>query len=125
MICPSCGSEYRDGYTRCADCEIELIEPQPPAAPPEVTLVKVYETGNAAIVPLLESVFDDAGIEYMTKGEGIQELFGFGRFGTGLNYVTGPVEFHVRKDDESAARRLIETLDAAPVAARDSDADEP
>jgi hypothetical protein len=26
MICPSCHAEYRDGFTRCADCEIPLVE---------------------------------------------------------------------------------------------------
>jgi hypothetical protein len=29
MICPSCGSEYRDGFTRCASCETHLVLPPP------------------------------------------------------------------------------------------------
>jgi len=30
MICPKCGAEYRQGYTSCADCGVDLV-----AAPPE------------------------------------------------------------------------------------------
>jgi hypothetical protein len=26
MICPSCGSEYREGFTRCAECDVDLVE---------------------------------------------------------------------------------------------------
>ena len=26
MICPQCHVEYRRGFTRCADCEIDLVE---------------------------------------------------------------------------------------------------
>ena len=26
MICPRCGSEYRPGFTECADCHVELVE---------------------------------------------------------------------------------------------------
>src|SRR5262245_21379584 len=25
MICPKCGAEYRQGYTSCADCEVDLV----------------------------------------------------------------------------------------------------
>jgi hypothetical protein len=36
MFCPVCKAEYRQGFTRCADCEVELV----------------YELPTAAIVPL-------------------------------------------------------------------------
>src|SRR5256885_8002568 len=26
MLCPQCGAEYRQGFTRCADCDVELVE---------------------------------------------------------------------------------------------------
>jgi hypothetical protein len=26
MICPECRAEYRSGFTRCADCDIPLVE---------------------------------------------------------------------------------------------------
>ncbi|MGB2625670.1 MAG: hypothetical protein WAK20_02695 [Candidatus Acidiferrum sp.] len=29
MICPQCNAEYRKGFTRCADCDVELHEVTP------------------------------------------------------------------------------------------------
>ena len=29
MICPECNAEYRKGSTRCADCDVELVEASP------------------------------------------------------------------------------------------------
>ncbi|HVG24207.1 MAG TPA: DUF2007 domain-containing protein [Thermoanaerobaculia bacterium] len=106
MICPECDSEYRDGFTRCADCDVELIEPPPPE--PEVQLVKIYEGGNPAVLPLIESLLRDAQIEFMTRGEALQDLFALGRFGTGGgSNAVGPVEYWVRAEDEQAARELL------------------
>jgi len=85
---------------------------EPPNPEPDMDLVKVYETGNAAIIPVYESLLNDAGIEYLAKGEGIQDLFGWGRFGTNLNYAIGPVEFYVRADFADEARQLADTLQA-------------
>jgi hypothetical protein len=33
MYCPSCGSEYREGYTDCPDCKVSLVERLPNDAP--------------------------------------------------------------------------------------------
>jgi len=33
MFCPNCRVEYRPGFTRCADCELDLVEVLPPANP--------------------------------------------------------------------------------------------
>ncbi len=108
MICPQCNSEYREGYTHCADCDVDLVEPTPPE--PEVKLVKIYEEGDAAVLPLIESLLRDADIEFMTRGEALQDLFALGRFGTGGgNNAIGPVEFWVREEDAEEARALIES----------------
>lgn len=33
MFCPNCRAEYRDGFVRCADCEVELIADLPTSDP--------------------------------------------------------------------------------------------
>src|SRR4051794_41094394 len=33
MYCPSCGGEYREGYTVCADCKVPLVEHLPSDVP--------------------------------------------------------------------------------------------
>ncbi len=120
MKCPRCGSEYREGFTRCTDCDLELV---PSAPPPEagdvrshIELVKVFEGGNPAVIPLVESLFEDAGIEYSTSSESLQDLFALGRLGTGHNNAIGPVLFYVRKEDEAEARAIMATLDEPNVA---------
>ena len=89
-----------------------MVEEEPEEeGQPDVELVKVFEADNAAVLPLVESVLQDAEIEVMTKPEGLQDLFALGRLGTGSNVVIGPVEILVRKEDEAEARALIELLD--------------
>jgi Putative prokaryotic signal transducing protein len=108
MICPECGSEYREGFTHCSDCDVDLVEPE--AEEPEVDLVKVYESGNPAIIPIVESVLRDAPIEFLMKGNVVQALQG----AVGSPYAV-PVEFWVRSDDEAAAREILEGIEDAPI----------
>ena len=121
MVCPECGSEYRPGFTQCADCGVPLVEPEPEEeGEPEVELVRVFSATNAAVLPLVESVLLDAEIEFMTKNEALQDLFALGRFGTGSNNAIGPAEIWVRKEDEAEARALIGMLDE-PVTAEEGE----
>ncbi len=32
MYCPQCKAEYRQGFTRCTDCDVELVYEPPPSA---------------------------------------------------------------------------------------------
>ena len=115
MICPNCNTEYREGFTHCVDCDVDLVESvETPAEEGQenIQLVKVYEGGNAAVLPLIESLFRESGIEFMTRGEALQDLFALGRFGTGGgSNAIGPVEFWVRAEDEEAARELLAGAD--------------
>lgn len=36
MYCPQCGSEYREGFTTCVDCQVPLVESLPPEWIPPV-----------------------------------------------------------------------------------------
>src|SRR5713101_2557934 len=35
MFCPECKAEYRPGFTRCADCDVDLVDQLPTAPSPE------------------------------------------------------------------------------------------
>ena len=73
-------------------------------------LVTVYETGSEGIIAVIKSILDEAGIRYLAKGEGVQDLFGVGVLGTGFNPITGPVEFRVMPEDEEYARELLKDV---------------
>jgi hypothetical protein len=134
VFCPRCGAEYRPGFTQCADCHVPLVDRLPgegvpvktaggsgsPEAHraggrdsarreprPDVELVRVFATGDPGLVALAKSLLQSASIEFMVRGEGIQNLFGIGSLSL-VNPFTGLVEFLVAAEDADDARRLLE-----------------
>lgn len=73
-------------------------------------LVTVFKTGHEGIVALVKSILDEAEIQYLAKGEGVQDLFGVGVLGTGFNPITGPVEFRVMPEDVEYAEELLKDV---------------
>ena len=111
MFCPKCGAEYLPGITECADCCVPLV-PQPVECKPprdllDLPLVTVFESGDPARIALASSILDSAEIEFATKGEVLQDLFGWGRFPCRANLAMGPVLFQVRPEDVEGARSLL------------------
>ncbi len=77
MYCPECKSEYRPGFTRCKDCDVELVVELPVAAKQEfVDLVEVMSSGDAAQIPLIKSILEAEEIPYLAQGEN----FALGRY---------------------------------------------
>ena len=75
----------------------------------DLELVTVFKAGDPLAVGLARAVLDAAGIPFVTKGEGVQDLIGVGRLWGGFNIATGPVQFLVeRRDAEDAAALLSE-----------------
>jgi hypothetical protein len=77
-------------------------------------LVTVFTTGHEGVVVLVKSILDEAKIEFIAKGEGIQDLFGVGVIGTGFNVITGPIEFQVLEDNADYARELLKDVSENP-----------
>lgn len=116
--CSRCGRSIARNqvHNECSQCG----EPFPPeilrvlgAQTHEATLVPILRTGDPGLIPLAKSLLEGEGIEYLVRGENLQDLFGAGRLG-GYNYVTGPAEFLVRTEDAERARMLLDGLDAPP-----------
>jgi len=113
VFCPKCGSEYRAGFQECADCAVPLVESVPASSQPghhDVQLATVFASGDPALIALARSLLDAAEIPFTTKGEGIQDLFGWGRMPGSYSVVAGPVEFQVNEEDVADARALLEDL---------------
>ncbi len=77
---------------------------------PDIELVPVFETGDAGLTAIVKSILEGEGIDYLLRGEGVQDLFGAGRLTAGFNYITGPAQFLVRSEDEERARELLQEL---------------
>jgi hypothetical protein len=112
MLCPTCGSEYREGFVRCADCDVDLVAALPSAPSgderSQIQLVEVFETGDPTEMSVLESLLQDAGIDFTTSSESAKDYYAGGRFGGSFGF--GPMKYFVRSDDEAAARDVIASL---------------
>ncbi|MEO8197621.1 MAG: hypothetical protein ABI689_12980 [Thermoanaerobaculia bacterium] len=113
MFCPRCRSEYREGFTRCENCDVPLVATLPPEAgdPSDRDLVMAFETGDPGLLAMAHSILDEAQVPYLTQGEGIQDLFGVGRLGTGFSILTGPVHILVERGREAEVRGLLDGLE--------------
>ena len=67
MFCPECKAEYRPGFTRCADCDVDLVENLPKANPESSDLSNLQEVWagddqQSCVATCLR--LKDAGIPY-------------------------------------------------------------
>lgn len=77
MFCPQCKAEYRPGFTRCADCDVELVpalsRPEGPSsnALPSGSLQILWEGEDLALFEGLLDGLEAAGVGYFDQPLGI------------------------------------------------------
>jgi hypothetical protein len=108
MYCPKCGAEYQAGFTRCADCDVGLVDEAPvkhqrgPRAPrevaPELVVVGKYATEFEA--HLAEGALRASGIQTTTRSDDAGGQY------PGLAFSRG-VELLVRAEDIAVARDIL------------------
>jgi hypothetical protein len=108
-ICRHCGEPIHESADLCPHCGGEMLALPGPPPEPNLELVPVFRTGDAGVVALAKSLLEGEGIEYMARGDGLQDLLGWGRL-SGFNSIVGPVEFVVRSDDAARVRALLRDL---------------
>jgi hypothetical protein len=75
MICPQCKAEYRQGFTRCVDCDVDLVHETPPGNlanqeipqpgdPNEDPFCSFWKGDDPRVHVELCSVLDEAGIPH-------------------------------------------------------------
>ena len=116
MFCPQCKAEYRVGFVRCSDCDVELVdhlledESSPVAefprgrfeAEPELVVIRTFQRGLDA--DLAKSVLEAAGIPSMIRGDAGRRYY----YGYGLALSTG-IELLVRAEDADDAEKILDT----------------
>ncbi len=112
MICPECGTEYREGFTVCIDCQVPLVTDEEYArlkgardAERErnrtMKMVSVYKAQGSMEADLIRSMLTARGIESFTAGWAASSVHPFTMDGM------GEIRIMVREDDSEEARRLI------------------
>jgi hypothetical protein len=122
MFCPQCKAEYRQGFTRCADCDVDLIDEPPKTRRPkadrpirEGSLVRLWAGDDLALHTALLEELESAGVPFFNTPVGHftgahrrdiserllpQAAFGF--------------EVEVLSSDLVVARQILEELTAPP-----------
>ncbi len=75
MFCPRCKSEYREGFTKCSDCKILLVEELPIEKETQSTNAEyidmefILSTLKYTDIAFIKSIFEDREIVYYIQGE--------------------------------------------------------
>lgn len=86
MWCPKCGAEYREGFYRCADCDVDLVyeppkkekdtseeEYSPYDTRPELAkFVKLLEVNSGSEIAFLKSILEPTDIPYYFKSRALR-----------------------------------------------------
>jgi hypothetical protein len=118
MICPQCNAEYRPGFTRCADCGVELFDnggglavmgsgkPPEPGDPNEDPFCSFWGGEDPHIHAELCAVLDEAGVPHHTVFRR-DHLFNLSNYPT---YEVG-VPFSLFENAETAVKQAFGTDD--------------
>jgi hypothetical protein len=116
MFCPQCKAEYRPGFSRCSDCEVDLVNELPPqtsqpdAGEPEVpqdgaALGTIWEGDSQSECVELCKELKNAGIWYrVSQIPGARDL---------KMVINWRYEIAVLSSDHERARRLLGIEDRA------------
>jgi hypothetical protein len=72
--------------------------------PDKEKLVSVYTSSNHAIIAVVKSILDEAGIQYLAKGDNLQNTTALSVF---------PVEFQVMPADVELANELLQDVEVS------------
>lgn len=97
-MCPQCGTLLIDA-TPAAESRVGAEAPEV-----EIEMVCVLRTADEGLASLVKSMFDGDAIRYVVRGEGLQDLLGWGRVG-GFNYLVGRPSFSFIKTTPTGRAR--------------------
>ena len=132
MYCPTCGDEYRAGFTICPDCQVALVpgapgdKPTPRETAPDIGSINAGDFGRAEpVCVLIEAAIIDAeitvnalrsyGVRAFASGTGLEVMSEAGAIGQ-MTRVRGPlneIRIMVHPEDVERAHEIIDFAAAA------------
>lgn len=109
MFCPDCGAEYRPEFTECAECGVRLVNalPAEEGPDPDAKIVPVFRTGDPMLLPIVKSLLESAGIEYLVQGEEALGLWPVGSMGSSPSRPGLGAVVHVFERDAAVVGELL------------------
>jgi hypothetical protein len=104
MFCPKCGSEYRPEFTRCAECDVDLVPDSPQSTEVQSEYIDYEEvlwTHSPSDVAIIKSLLDAEGITYFFQGETVAPYL----------YNAVPMRLLVKKDEREAVTEILKDVD--------------
>jgi hypothetical protein len=108
VFCPNCQAEYRAGFTRCADCDVDLVE-----SLDQVVAANPSTQRELRIPELLWSGFDNSTLEQIRDAlDHANILYNDETLEAHLLYASmrNPLEIWVQRQDLEAAKAAVSTL---------------
>ena len=112
MFCAKCRGEFRPEISVCPDCGRALVLSLP--GPAEFELVQVFETSDASLLPVLESVLSAADIPFLVRGEHLLGLDPVGRISGAVGFKALSAKIMVPAEQAETAKMLLEERDDGP-----------
>ena len=114
-VCPKCGAILVGHEPDWARRQEPASEPQPDVSRDShaewLQLVSVATIHSTALIPLVKSLLDGAGIRYFIKNERTHDLLGYPRFSTGGYNSWWQPEVMVEPGKAEEARALLRDLE--------------
>ncbi len=110
MWCPKCKEEYREGFTSCAKCDVDLMPELPPEPHEEPGPVAANRTEKFVTVANLINIIDVDLARAKLEADGI-EVFTLDESTVSANWLfsnaIGGVKLQVREEDAERAREIL------------------
>jgi hypothetical protein len=105
MICPECKAEYRDGFDKCSDCDVDLVdkivtETEEYSEVEETRFKTVMTSFNQGEIALAKSLLESSNIQYFIQGESFNSLL----------TTSIPVWIKVTEEDFNKATAILKEL---------------
>jgi hypothetical protein len=106
--CPRCRAEYRDGFTRCADCNVDLSAKLPAAPEPTPEgWIEIFR-GSDLQASVVCASLDDAGIDTVFPDQYLPSL---GWYAPGS---FNAIRVFIKAVDAARAREILAAPPAPP-----------